>query len=109
MNSTPEITCEDCGACCATMCSPLLMPEHIDATEINALPADVRKDFKDGMEAREKHGWIPDVPCFWLTDDLKCKHYEHRPDICREFEVGSEACQTWRDEFNIDVELLTGQ
>jgi Fe-S-cluster containining protein len=32
-------------------------------------------------------------PCVWLDRVTgKCKHYAHRPPICRELEVGGEAC-----------------
>ena len=31
--------------------------------------------------------------CIWFDPDTKgCSHYEHRPMICREFEVGGEDC-----------------
>ena len=34
-----------------------------------------------------------EVPCCWLDLQTKqCRFYEFRPDICRDFEVGSEAC-----------------
>ena len=101
MGENTDSPCRDCGACCAEMNSPPFMPEHFDGTELNALPVDVREDFLDGMRARNRDDWPDNVPCFWLTDDLRCKHYNHRPEICREFEVGSEACQGWRERFNI--------
>lgn len=103
-----NITCDDCGACCATMCSPPFMPEHLDGTELSKLPVEVREDYKAGMVSRAVAGWPDDEMCFWLTFGCQCKHYEHRPDICREFEPGSEGCQSWRDEFNIDVKEITG-
>ena len=103
------VTCDDCGACCATMCSPLFPPEHIDGTELGRLPLNVRKEFEDGIKARAETGWPDDVPCFWLTSDLKCKHYDHRPEICRELEVGSERCLSWRDELSGYLACLEAQ
>ena len=104
----PSQMCDNCGACCSRMCSPPFMPEHLGGTELGKLPPNVRKDFEDGMKARAEHDWIDGVPCFWLTDELKCKHYQHRPEICREYEVGSESCRRQRDQFNLDVEdILT--
>lgn len=97
-----QITCTDCGACCATQCSPPFIgttdPEYL------ALPADVRANYDDRLGKRNADGWPDDVPCFWLTSEFRCLHYEHRPEICREFQVGSEGCRTWRDKFLIDVE-----
>lgn len=39
------------------------------------------------------------LPCIWLTEDGKCRHYEHRPQICRDFEVGGESCLSYREKF----------
>lgn len=38
-----------------------------------------------------------EVPCLWL-DPLtrRCRHYEDRPPVCREFQVGSAACHRHR-------------
>ena len=38
-------------------------------------------------------------PCVWLDQEtMRCKHYAYRPTICREFQVGSDACwdMRWR-------------
>ena len=88
---TSPITCDDCGACCAEVCSP----PFVDET--HRLPRPVYDDYLLGIGHRETHGF-GDIPCFWLTADRKCRHYDHRPDVCREFEVGSEGCLAWRDE-----------
>lgn len=41
--------------------------------------------------------------CCWFDPKTKsCKHYDSRPSICREFEVGSDACLGWRKFFKID-------
>jgi hypothetical protein len=39
-----------------------------------------------------------DVPCIWLQPDGTCRHYDLRPAICREFEVGGEDCLRIRRE-----------
>jgi Fe-S-cluster containining protein len=41
----------------------------------------------------------PRGPCFWL--DLaarRCRHYEHRPDVCRDFKLGGDGCLWSRKE-----------
>ena len=33
-------------------------------------------------------------PCYWLDEETRqCMHYEHRPRVCREFELGGEDCR----------------
>jgi Fe-S-cluster containining protein len=44
-------------------------------------------DFRDGR------------PCIWYDEGARrCKHHEHRPQVCREFEVGGEDCPRIRRE-----------
>ena len=36
-------------------------------------------------------------PCIWFDQETRrCKHYEYRPEVCRDFEVGEESCLRWR-------------
>jgi Fe-S-cluster containining protein len=40
--------------------------------------------------------------CLWFDPvSRKCRHYEHRPPVCREFEVGGEDCLAWRQHRGI--------
>ena len=99
----PVLSCDDCGACCFTQCSP---PFVFGPGFDSPLSGAVALDYQEGMAKREADGWPDDVPCFWLDlVSMRCRHYEHRPLVCREFDVGSEGCLAWRDEFNVDVEL----
>jgi len=42
-------------------------------------------------------------PCLWFDAEMRrCRHYEHRPDICREFEIGSKECLAWRQRYNAE-------
>ena len=46
-----------------------------------------------------------DGPCIWL--DMKtrqCRHHEYRPQICRDFEVGSADCHAWRRHYRDRIE-----
>lgn len=37
------------------------------------------------------------MPCVWLDRSCgKCAHHDYRPSVCREFEVGCEACLKYR-------------
>lgn len=101
----PILNCDDCGACCMSMCSPPFLGP--DDPERLALPAAVRHEYEQGMRQRDRDGWPDDVPCFWFDPQTKrCRNYEHRPSVCRDFDIGSEGCRSWRDEYNVDVERI---
>jgi Fe-S-cluster containining protein len=68
-----------------------------DDPELLALPPNVRADYEMGMQGREFTGWLDGVPCFWLTDDNTCKYHDHKPEICLDFEPGSQSCRDWRN------------
>lgn len=125
MDQLPIINCDDCGACCATMCSPPgyvaiiaatergqqdEWPVALDVIRVGLLPPEADKLLRDYIERGRRDGFPKDdQPCIWLDLETKrCRFYEDRPQICRDFEVGSEGCRSWRDEFNIDVERITG-
>jgi len=75
--------CRGCGACCLRQPWPPFLDEH----ELAAIPRRLREELK--RASRDRTG----LPCFWL--DLlthECRHYEHRPVACREFQPGSENC-----------------
>jgi len=69
------------------------------------LPDELKRElltYRDRLVAGEKHprGGV----CLWLDESTGgCRHYEHRPSICREFEMGSEECHSWREEYGVFV------
>ena len=95
MNTTP--TCEGCGECCAHMSSPPVL-----FTEFEALPDTLAhgiREYLAGLNYRD------DGPCIWLDQTTKkCKHYEHRPGVCRDFNLGSESCHRHRANVGLTVE-----
>lgn len=105
MNTTEnaEVSCEHCGACCRDMRVPLF-----EIGERNELPvneaahnelATFREHVNDTLLASDKDYW----PCCWLNlATMQCRHYESRPAVCREFEVGGEACLRHRKNWRID-------
>lgn len=46
------------------------------------------------------------IPCLWLDEDTKrCKHYEHRPEVCRDSVMvpGNGPCLSTRKRFRIPL------
>lgn len=90
-------TCDNCGACCMEMRSPPFLGDA--DPEFAALPGEMRVEI-----VKHALGDAPyESPCLWLDlKTRKCMHYDLRPDICREFERGEEACWMWRKTYKID-------
>lgn len=82
--------CQKCGNCCREMNSPPFKPALSgQPAEEASLPTEILREYFGGMDRREADDWPDGVPCFWLTDDNECEHYEFRPQICREHKPGS--------------------
>ena len=68
-----------------------------------ALPDELKRElltYRDRLAAGGKHprGGV----CLWLNEATGgCRHYDLRPSICREFEMGSEECHSWREEYDV--------
>lgn len=101
--------CKGCGMCCMhTRTPPFLMS---DDPEWLALPQELRDEIDDwtsgsnprfNLMADHDDGELN--PCLWL--DLvtgRCRHYEHRPEICRDYEVGNSSCRTARGLVGLTV------
>ena len=110
----PETTCDGCGACCMTMCSPPMYVGYVvnpdwhsdddeDSIHVRTMPAELVTELRDYAVTKKfnrMRGISLETPCLWLDPTTKkCRHYEWRPSICREFEMGSDACHEWRKEF----------
>jgi Fe-S-cluster containining protein len=98
--------CDNCGLCCMHMASPPFCGP--DDPEWIALPADLKAGIEQWYESPRMK--MRDVmrmdsfPCVWL--DLttgKCRHYEHRPEVCREFEMGGEDCEATRGMVGLTI------
>ncbi|QDV46899.1 Flagellin N-methylase [Stieleria neptunia] len=47
-----------------------------------------------------------DGPCTWLDLETKqCRHHQHRPQVCRDFAVGSVGCLQWRAAYDEVLQL----
>ena len=41
-----------------------------------------------------------DGPCIWFDmESRQCKNHLHRPNVCRDFETGSDECHEWRRHY----------
>lgn len=39
-----------------------------------------------------------DGPCVWFDESRRrCRHHEHRPRVCRDFQIGGKDCLAWRE------------
>jgi Fe-S-cluster containining protein len=86
------LTCTGCGACCHLQRHPPFMP-----TELDALPPDLAAELQAAIDRdKRKTG-----PCLWLTADKQCGHYQRRPEVCRQFELGGEDCLLTRVQFGV--------
>lgn len=111
-------TCDDCGACCREMAFPpgfemmFLAPassvarqemmEAPDVRRFQTLPPSAVDELRVRFQAIEAGRVSRYSPCVWFDPIARqCRHYEHRPEICRNFEVGSPACGRWRTKYNV--------
>jgi len=47
--------------------------------------------------AADQH--FDDIPCVWFDEDqARCRHYEQRPQACRDFEIGGTLCRLSRHD-----------
>jgi Fe-S-cluster containining protein len=94
--------CRGCGACCLHLGWPpfwgpreyrwrRLRREHPGlAMEIDRV--------RWLAQTRGEHG-----PCIWFDPSTRrCRHYELRPEACREFEPGGEYCQRFRMQHGVE-------
>lgn len=77
------------------MAVPPFMPD-----ELPNLPAALRDEISGIVSSRLvqllAHG-TDHIPCAWFDmATRKCRHYEHRPEVCVEFAVGSADCNEHR-------------
>ena len=113
MHDLPILSCDGCGLCCEGQVSPpgyqlftgewgqwsIYSPDDdADFARFQALP-DVARAELDAHAARVMAGtYEPDSACIWHDPvTRKCRWYEHRPQICRDYEMGRASCLAERE------------
>ena len=74
-----------------------LLPENL-RDELDEFIANYQhKDYSDDVESF-------DDPCFWFDmETRRCLHHQYRPNVCRDFETGSQQCLEWRQYYRDQV------
>lgn len=113
IESLPVITsCEGCnGSCCREMnfipfeysypekddCSKALLNDPELEKIPNDLQAEVRESFRRWQEDPQTRS-----DCPWLNEQGLCRHYDYRPKLCRQYEVGGDGCLDTRQHYGFD-------
>lgn len=89
--------CNGCGACCQHMNTPPFY-SHVEEECPEELWAEILS-YLDSPEWSDE-----DKPCLWYDAETRsCKHYEHRPTVCRDFIMGSGDCHASRLARGVDT------
>lgn len=93
---TAELTiptnCDNCGACCM---GQNLLPLSGNGLDETRLPV-VLQESLERIIAGPLRGH-DECPCVWLDRASGlCLHYQYRPSVCRDLEVGDEDCMRIR-------------
>jgi len=85
----------------------LSLPEMLEAEEfaedarrLKQLPEDTLNELRLYLEQVLEGNEPEDQACLWLDrQTMKCRHHEYRPVACRDFDIGSDECMNWREEY----------
>lgn len=104
-----KVSCDGCGACCMHMGFPPFapmfeQPDYLAKSDPQwlALRESHPELAAEALQGAKDNRGDQELPCVWLDlQTRQCRHYEHRPDICREFEMGSPECLDHRERRGI--------
>ena len=83
--------CNVCGACCRRTPVPPFSAGEVAAKQV---PAEWLESVRQWERSPER--WEV-KECVWFDRSTGlCRHYDYRPDACREFQVGQAACRSAR-------------
>jgi Fe-S-cluster containining protein len=101
--------CQDCGQCCE---GQEALPVSWYLGNVNVfrpgdpatLPPDLRAELEAMLADFMANGFPVGTACVWFDVEKKqCKHYEHRPELCRtEIVPGDESCRLIRMKAGMD-------
>lgn len=116
MTPLPVVSCDACGACCTIVGAPPgaylylaqlptrpdLWPEWVvgspDVPRWQRAPEAARA----AVRAYDPAGTPGGKPCVWLDlETRRCRWYEHRPEVCRTFEMGGRDCLKMRHDAGV--------
>jgi Putative zinc- or iron-chelating domain len=93
-HTSPD-SCDGCPAGCCRGVKHGRPP--FDTDEISRVPTELLSTIKDSPGIHDRG------VCSWLDlETRKCKHYDHRPQGCRDFPRGSVACHGTRQVHEIN-------
>lgn len=93
----PILSCDHCGACCRRTPIPPFQPGEESVWNV---PTWMLEPVHERIR-RDEHFEL--LPCVWLDlSTLRCRHYEFRPQACRDFEIGSTLCRLSRDDEGVE-------
>ncbi len=100
----PE-SCDGCGLCCEGIGSPVAL--YVSRTGWSGvhpfrpvdIPEDLIREIDDHFGGLFR-GQEPQERCLWFDPVARqCRHYEWRPQVCRDYELGGDACLARRREY----------
>jgi Fe-S-cluster containining protein len=90
------LSCEGCGACCEEQGLP---PTYTNVELLTFLPKELRDEIAEYLDEERRVGITRNqrgLPCIWHAAETgKCIHYDLRPKICCELEIGGCSCRFW--------------
>lgn len=104
-------TCDGCSACCREQESPpgyvamiargvSAWPDIRDRIRFERMPEALKEQLRRYIADLLAGKPRSDEACIWLDrENNRCRHYEWRPEICRNFEVGCSGCLRWREKY----------
>ncbi|MBS0262223.1 MAG: YkgJ family cysteine cluster protein [Planctomycetes bacterium] len=104
----PE-SCEGCGLCCEGIGSPVVLLvsrsewETVHPFRFPGMPAELIQEIDDNFGGLFR-GQEPQERCLWFdATNRRCRHYEWRPQVCRDYELAGRACLLRRDEYRQQI------
>lgn len=76
-----------------------------DVRRFKAMPPEALKQLNEYALLMRDIGVHPnDGVCLWFDEESrKCRHYDLRPEICRnDVKVGDEYCLSWRERYSVE-------
>jgi Fe-S-cluster containining protein len=91
--------CDNCGVCCE---GQNLLPLSGNMLDGWPLPPRLKEPLERLLKQELKGSACGDGTCVWFDPvSARCAHYEYRPSMCREFEVGGEDCLRMREHSSV--------